>query len=87
MVDLTRDTSATGVSAADSVRALLEGGPESFPSASRIQEVGPADQKIKIQHCGGYEHFERVKRIGESDQPVPGQPPVFRWTMRTEMAE
>jgi hypothetical protein len=47
-------------SAAGSVRAVLEGGPASFPEAWRVQAVGPQEEKIKIPHYGGYEHFERV---------------------------
>jgi Family of unknown function (DUF5988) len=66
------------------VRAVLEGGPTSIPTASRIQTVGPHDEKIKLPHYGGYEHFERA---GESDENASCQEIVFRWTMRTEIAE
>lgn len=71
-------------SAVTSVRAVLEGGPANIPPACRIQTVGPQDEKIKLQHYGGYEHFERT---GELDHNVTHQEIVFRWTMRTEMAE
>lgn len=67
-----------------SVRAVLEGGPASMPTASRIQTVGPHDEKVKVPHYGGYEHFERA---GELDENVAHQEVVFRWTMRTEIAE
>lgn len=66
-----------------SVRAILEGGPESIPAASRIQEVSPLDEKIKLPHYGGYEHFERVG-WGENTSP---QCLIYRWTTRTELAE
>jgi hypothetical protein len=64
--------------------AVLEGGPEGIPQASRRQEVGPVGDKIKIVHYGGYEHFERTGMLDES-----GFFPqiVYRWTTRTEMAE
>lgn len=79
MEDLAKSTSAT-----NSEWALLEGGPASIPNTLRTQQVGPADEKIKIPHYGGYEHFERVDGI---DQLISLQQIVFRWTMRTEMAE
>jgi Family of unknown function (DUF5988) len=71
-------------SAASSVRAVLEGGPANIPTSSRVQTVGPHDEKIKLPHYGGYEHFERT---GELTENVTHQEMVFRWTMRTEMAE
>jgi hypothetical protein len=67
--------------AARSVRAVLEGGPTSIPTASRVQTVGQQDEKIKLPHQGGYEHFERVHEIAASREVL------YRWTMRTEMAE
>jgi Family of unknown function (DUF5988) len=79
MEDLAKRTSAT-----ESVQALLEGGPASMPNTWCIQQVSPADQKIKIQYYGGYEHFERV---GEPDEHISREQIVFRWTMRTEVAE
>jgi Family of unknown function (DUF5988) len=71
-------------SISNSVRAILEGGPESIPKASRIQVVSPLDQKIKLPHYGGYEHFERA---GWLDENTSSRDLVFRWTMRTELAE
>lgn len=71
-------------SAVTSVRAVLEGGPASIPVASRIQTVGPHDEKVKLPHYGGYEHFERAD---EYDMNGACQEVVFRWTTRTEMAE
>jgi hypothetical protein len=73
-----------GASGANPICAVLEGGPEGLPEASRLQVVSPIDDKIKILHYGGYEHFERTDMLDES-----GSFPqiVFRWTRRTEMAE
>jgi hypothetical protein len=62
----------------------LEGGPRDFPEELRLRR-GPSDQgKIKIEHRGGYEHFERTdERVELGD----GQGIVFRWTKRTRIAE
>jgi hypothetical protein len=68
----------------DLIWAVLEGGPESIPQASRQQIISSIDEKIKIVHYGGYEHFERTKVLDESG-PFPQI--VFRWTARTEIAE
>jgi hypothetical protein len=66
------------------VRAILYGGPEGIPNETRVQLVSPLDEKIKLPHYGGYEHFERtaVLDAGGSSEEI-----VFRWTMRTEIAE
>jgi Family of unknown function (DUF5988) len=58
----------------DTLRAVLEGCPGDLAK----------DQKIKIVHNGGYEHFERVEQPSES---APESSATFRWIMRTEMAE
>lgn len=68
----------------NSVQAVLEGGPESIPAASRIQEVSPLDEKVKLPYYGGYEHFERTGSLVED---TSCRQVIFRWTMRTEMAE
>jgi hypothetical protein len=65
-------------------QAILEGGPEHIPVASRVQEVSPLDEKIKLPHRGGYEHFERV---GWLEEHATAQRLIYRWTMRTEVAE
>jgi Family of unknown function (DUF5988) len=67
-----------------SAQAVLEGGPESIPAAQRMREVGSLDEKIKLPHHGGYEHFERVSALEGS---IAAQRLVYRWTMRTEVAE
>ena len=68
----------------DLMWAVLEGGPEGIPEASRLQVVSPVNDKIKIVHYGGYEHFEQTGMLDESG-PFPQI--VYRWTTRTEMAE
>jgi len=71
----------TNSSQTDWIMAVLEGGPMSLPKALRTQLVEPLAQKIKIPFYGGYEHFERISPVKESAQTV------FRWTMRTAVAE
>jgi hypothetical protein len=82
--ELTMDEIARNVPGANLTWAILEGGPEGIPEASRLRAVSPVDDKIKIVYYGGYEHFERTDMLDES-----GSFPqiVFRWTTRTEMAE
>ncbi|GAB1819021.1 DUF5988 family protein [Herbidospora sp. RD11066] len=58
------------------VDVILEGGPASCPRRTRVE---PHAGKVKIPNQGGYEHFERV----ESGHPEW----IFRWTMRTKIAE
>jgi hypothetical protein len=77
MKDIMTEVSGTGT-----IRAILEGGPESIPDTSRIQLVGPHEEKIKLPHYGGYEHFERVSLFGGDATEI-----IFRWTTRTELAE
>lgn len=54
------------------------GGPIEIPETLRVEADALADGKLKIAHLGGYEHFELVE---------DSQPQVFRWTMRTKIAE
>jgi Family of unknown function (DUF5988) len=71
-------------SSTTSMLAVLEGGPNSIPVVSRVQPVNLYEEKIKLQHHGGYEHFERT---GELDEGDPLKRITFRWTMRTKIAE
>jgi hypothetical protein len=66
------------------VRVVLEGGPTALSGTERTVQVSDAVQKIKVQHEGGYEIFERVAdpSIMDTSQTV-----VFRWSMRTKIAE
>ena len=72
-----------GASAGNPVTVRLIGGPTSIADAARVREVGAHEEKIKLPHQGGYEHFERVA------EALPGKVSVtvFRWTMRTKAAE
>jgi hypothetical protein len=70
------------VSQADSILAVLEGGPESLPEALRNQVVGPLTHKIKVPYYGGHEHFERLSAFEDDTAQI-----IFRWTTRTELAE
>ena len=84
MKEITETTSAMIDSTVKPLRAMLHGGPESIPDESRVQLVGPLDEKIKLPHCGGYEHFERIVAL---DASGVSEEIIFGWTMRTEMAE
>ncbi|MEU7482270.1 DUF5988 family protein [Lentzea sp. NPDC042327] len=57
------------------IHVVLEGGPGNIT----IPEQVTVDRgKIKLPCRGGHEHFERVSE---------DKPSVFRWTMRTSLAE
>jgi hypothetical protein len=77
------DTTET-TSILKSIRAILHGGPESISNETRVQLVGPLDEKIKLPHYGGYEHFERIVSVDARHIP---EEIAFHWTTRTEMAE
>ena len=64
------------------VRVTLHGGPESIPDEKRVQLVSPLDDKIKLPHYGGYEHFERIADPSGTSEEI-----AFCWTTRTEIAE
>jgi hypothetical protein len=68
----------------NSIQAVLEGGPATIPHTSRTLFVSPYDEKVKLPHYGGYEHFERTISIVED---ISCQQIIYRWTMRTELAE
>jgi hypothetical protein len=68
----------------NSIHAVLEGGPVTIPDTSRTQVVSPFDEKVKLPHYGGYEHFERTVSLVED---TSCRQIIFRWTMRTELAE
>jgi hypothetical protein len=78
------DSTTKTTSTAESVRAILHGGPETIPNETRVQLVSPLEEKIKLPHYGGYEHFER---IGGLDVSVISEEILFFWTTRTEVAE
>lgn len=66
------------------VTVVLDGGPADLPKALRTQRVSADQQKIKVRYRGGYEHFERERSGGPG---TGGTPVLFRWTMRTRIAE
>ena len=72
------------VNSINSILAVLVGGPASLPEATRIQEVSPFAQKIKVPYYGGHEHFERTCPLEEN---ALSNYITFCWTMRTELAE
>jgi hypothetical protein len=76
------DSTTKTTSTAESVRAILHGGPETIPNETRVQLVSPLEEKIKLPHYGGYEHFERLAAISDISDEIG-----FHWTMRTEIAE
>ncbi|MFI0421408.1 DUF5988 family protein [Spongiactinospora sp. 9N601] len=62
------------------VDVVLEGGPAHLPRSLRVEPGEAASGRLKIANGAGYEHYERVR---ESD----AGPWVFRWIMRTRIAE
>jgi hypothetical protein len=79
MKDMLLDSSDASI-----VLAVLEGGPATIPDTSRIQSVSPLQEKIKVPHYGGYEHFVRTSGLDENGS---SRHIVYRWATRTEMAE
>lgn len=66
---------------ADVVDAALLGGPATLPAEARHSRVTRSVDRIKVRHCGGYEHFARTDREPAVD------PVVFHWVDRTRIAE
>lgn len=64
------------------LNGVLVGGPHDLPDEVRACQVRTDDRRVKIAHCGGYEHFERVGDVAPADGPV-----VFEWVTRTRIAE
>ncbi|MEU4894103.1 DUF5988 family protein [Streptomyces sp. NPDC044780] len=63
------------------IEVVLEGGPDDLPRAFRTGRSTLTTRKLKIQHRNGYEHFELVNESADIT------PAIFRWTMRTKIAE
>ncbi|AGL13751.1 DUF5988 family protein [Actinoplanes sp. N902-109] len=67
----------------EAIRIVLEGGPDRFPAEERTRYVAACEPRFKIQHYGGYEHFERDEDV----TAAAGAVVVYRWVARTEIAE
>jgi hypothetical protein len=65
----------------DTVSVLLLGGPATFPDNLRRRRCPAEEAKVKVEHYGGHEHFER------DDRTAGQNPVVYRWTTRTRIAE
>jgi hypothetical protein len=72
-----RDTPEDGI-----VDVTLEAAPAGVPAVVQVRRSQIVDRKIKLMRCGGYDHFELVAMASENDSRA-----VFRWTMRTKIAE
>ncbi|WP_157251800.1 DUF5988 family protein [Nonomuraea typhae] len=66
------------------VKVVLVGGPANLPAESRIQQVGTVADTVKVPLGAGYEHF---RHQGENTTVGGENLPVFRWVMRTAIAE
>ncbi|MFI7404895.1 DUF5988 family protein [Streptomyces sp. NPDC049541] len=64
----------------DTVKALLEGGPQDLPA--RIVPVDTSGWDLKIELRNGYEHFRATSRHANTPE---GSLPVYEWWERTEM--
>ncbi|GAA4232316.1 hypothetical protein GCM10022254_31860 [Actinomadura meridiana] len=74
-------------SSSDLVSVTLEGGPRDIPRTLRVLRARVAEGKIKIERHGGYEHFERDPAAEGLAVDAGAESPVFRWTVRTRIAE
>ncbi|MFI9051380.1 DUF5988 family protein [Streptomyces sp. NPDC053427] len=66
------------------VEILLVGGPEGIGQSERRMRAVIVDSKVKIRFRDGYEHFELERRPEDSEDASTA---VFRWIMRTKIAE
>jgi hypothetical protein len=64
--------------------AVLVGGPADLPEHRRACRVDDAISKVKVRYLGGHEHFERTD---ERVNSAAGVARVYRWSMRTKVAE
>ncbi|WP_345475579.1 DUF5988 family protein [Actinoallomurus oryzae] len=67
----------------DTFEAVLIGGPADIPMAARTVRAAATETKIKLRHRNGYEHFEIVS----DPDGRRAERAIFRWTMRTKIAE
>lgn len=88
MGDFTRPNSASRLDDVHSdghFDVVLEGGPADLPTTMRGRSAPAGTSRIKVPYLGGYEHFERFEDHGPIDDAAGAV--VFRWTMRTKIAE
>jgi Family of unknown function (DUF5988) len=75
----------------DLISVSLQGGPEAIPRTVRVERSKLADGKLKIEHLAGYEHFERADPGHDhgdgTHDAAAGPAEIFRWTLRTKIAE
>ncbi|QYC42732.1 hypothetical protein Nocox_25655 [Nonomuraea coxensis DSM 45129] len=66
------------------IRVVLVGGPAGLPAERRVQSVGSAGDPVKLPLGAGYEHF---RHQGERTTVDGEEALVYRWVMRTAIAE
>jgi hypothetical protein len=73
------------------ISVSLQGGPDAIPRTVQVERSKLTDGKLKIEHLGGYEHFERAdtgqRLVSGTPDGDPGPEETFRWTLRTKIAE
>ena len=62
------------------VDVIVEAAPAGVPRRFRVRRSQIVDRTLKLPRAGGYDHLELVA----AEAAVPA---VFRWTMRTAIAE
>lgn len=68
---------------ADLTDIVLQGGSPGLASAAAVTRCSPLDQdRLKIPHAGGYEHYVRADLAGLATGPR-----IFSWVRRTTVAE
>lgn len=69
------------------ITAVLVGGPESLPVELRRRRVNSSEERVKVPHYGGYEHFQRRPEWSGGVSSVLADPTAFTWVGRTRIAE
>ena len=73
------------------ISVSLQGGPEAIPRTVQVERSKLQDGKLKIEHLGGYEHFERTVAGHDPDGALHDTDTtlleIFQWTLRTKIAE
>ncbi|MFD7921930.1 DUF5988 family protein [Streptomyces sp. NPDC059740] len=63
---------------------LLRGGPAALTETDRLRHVENRDERVRVRHGSGFEHFEATEETVMTDQ---GHLQVFEWSYRTRIAE